>query len=233
MTAQTTLITGANRGIGLELVRQHLQEGWQVFATCRTPESASELNALAAQHPENCTVLALDIADENTYAPCDTALGDFSIDLLWNNAGVYGPRDAALGELPEAEWLETLRVNVIAPIRFTQFIGKRVANSSGKAIAFLSSKMGSLAENSSGGAHIYRSSKAGLNAAARSLALELQPHGIRTAILHPGWVRTDMGGPNALLSVEVSAAGLRRVMEEWKLEDSGSFINYDGARIPW
>jgi len=233
MTAQTTLITGANRGIGLELVRQHLQEGWQVFATCRTPESASELNALAAQHPENCTVLALDIADENTYAPCDTALGDFSIDLLWNNAGVYGPRDAALGELPEAEWLETLRVNVIAPIRFTQFIGKRVANSSGKAIAFLSSKMGSLAENSSGGAHIYRSSKAGLNAAARSLALELQPHGIRTAILHPGWVRTDMGGPNGQIDAPEAVTGLRHIIADLKMADSGAFYAYDGRQIPW
>ena len=155
------------------------------------------------------------------------------IDVLINNAGVYGPQESRYDTLDAEAWSRVLRVNVIAPLKVSAAFVPRVERSEKKVIVAISSLMGSIADNTSGGSYIYRSSKAGLNAAMKSLAWDLRPRGVTVAVLHPGWVRTDMGGPAAPLSVEESARGLRGTIAGLDPSRSGQFLNYDGRILPW
>ncbi|MCG8504876.1 MAG: SDR family oxidoreductase, partial [Sphingomonadales bacterium] len=192
----TVLITGASRGIGLGLVRHYAAAGWQVLACCREPE--------AVDAPAGVERIALDVADDARIAALADGLAGRPIDLLINNAGIYGPRDAVVGNVKSADWLEVLRVNTIAPMMVTQALLPNIRAGNRKIIAIVSSKVGSIADNSSGNSYIYRSSKTAVNQVSKSLSIDLRAEDITVVALHPGWVQTDMGGPNALISTETS-----------------------------
>jgi NAD(P)-dependent dehydrogenase (short-subunit alcohol dehydrogenase family) len=228
----TLLITGANRGIGLELTKRYAADGWTVIATCREPQSATALKAIPG-----VTVEALDVTD---YAAVDKLAQTYhgtAIDLLLNNAGIYGNRDGALSVSDFDTYLEVLRVNSVAPMKvalaFLPHLKAAQSRSGGSAkIATISSRMGSISETR-GGSYAYRASKAAINAGMRNLALDLKSSGISCITLHPGWVKTDMGGAGADIDVATSAAGLKKVIDGLTLDDTGKFYNYDGGEIPW
>jgi len=229
---ETILITGSNRGIGLELAHQYAAQGWQVLACCRRPDQATALNGLADKFP-GITLHTLDVTQQDQVKKIATELQDHPIDILFNNAGIYGPYDAIFGNTDEARWLECLRTNVIAPMKMMEAFSTQVAASKHKLIAAMSSKMGSMADNGSGGSYIYRSSKAALNAVMKSAAIDLVPKGVKVAILHPGWVKTDMGGTNAEIGVAESVSRMREILATVTPENSGSFFDIDGSVIPW
>jgi len=229
---ETILITGSNRGIGLELVHQYAAQGWQVLACCRRPDQATALSRLGEQFPD-ITIYPLDVAQQDQVQKLAADLRDCPIDILFNNAGIYGPYDAVFGNTDEARWLECLHINVIAPMKMMEAFSTHVAASKHKLIAAMSSKMGSMADNGSGGSYIYRSSKAALNAIMKSAAIDLAPLGVQVAILHPGWVQTDMGGPNAEITVAESVGRMREILGAITPGNSGTFFDIDGSIIPW
>ncbi|MAR92316.1 MAG: SDR family oxidoreductase [Pseudomonadota bacterium] len=229
---KTILITGTNRGLGLEFTRQYLQEGQRVIATARQPEAAAELQALRESYPDTLTLQALDVTDPESREALSEAVGDRVIHLLINNAGYYGASNE-LGKLDQDEWGKVFLINCIAPIKMVELLRSNLVNAGSATVALLSSKMGSIADNGSGGKYAYRSSKAALNAAAKSLAIDLATEQIKVVALHPGWVQTDMGGPNALIDAKTSITGMRKVIAGLKASQSGDFIGYDGTLIPW
>ena len=232
MTKKTVLITGANRGIGLELVSQFAQNNWQVIACCRNPAGAGELQALAVKHPA-IEIHALDVTDYKQMGALADQLAGRPIDILISNAGVYGPKAIRFGNVDPQDWRQVLEVNTIAPLMLAQSFVEHVAASQQKLIAIVSSKVGSIADNSGGAGYIYRSSKTAVNQIVKSLSIDLANRGISALSLHPGWVQTEMGGPNAEITTSTSAAGLKRIMETAGLEQSGQFVEYDGSAIPW
>jgi len=232
VTMKTVLITGTNRGLGLEFVKQYLEAGQHVIATARDPSSADELQALLDQYPKSLSIYALDVASADSRKQFVKAIGDQPVHLFIHNAGVHGGW-GQLGKLNEDEWLKCLHINSIAPIKMVEALRANLANAEQSTVAILSSKMGSMADNTSGGSYVYRSSKAALNAAAKSLAIDLKGDKIKVVILHPGWVRTDMGGPNGLIDPPTSIGGMRRVLANLTWDQCGSFIAYDGTVIPW
>ncbi|HEY0525508.1 MAG TPA: SDR family oxidoreductase [Stellaceae bacterium] len=221
----TVLVTGAGRGLGLEFARQYRADGWRVIGTVRDPGRAAELKSLGAE------VHALDVTDMAAVARLGQALAGEAIDVAIANAGVYGPRDMTLDALDVEGWLDTFRVNTIAPVAVAAALRGPVSRSGGRKMAAITSRLGSIEYNREGGMYAYRSSKAALNAAWRSFAID-NP-GIVAILLHPGWVRTDMGGPNADLSPAESVAGMRRVIAGAGDADSGRFFGHDGTAIPW
>ena len=241
---KTTLITGANRGIGLEFARQYAAEGWRVLACSRHPEkshlgTSDSLNKLAAQYPDLIKIYALDVADHVQIERLAQALvnespENFSIDLLINNAGIYPASDKkGFGHTDYAEWMQAFRINTMAPLKMAETFATQIARSKQKTIVTITSKMGSIADNSGGGDYLYRSSKAAVNMVVKSLAIDLKPLGITAVVFHPGWVKTDMGGPNAMISAEQSVTGMRKVIIGLTPADSGKFFAYDGQKIPW
>jgi NAD(P)-dependent dehydrogenase (short-subunit alcohol dehydrogenase family) len=224
----TTLITGANRGIGLEFARVFAGQGWQVHGCCRHPEKAKALKAIEGQ----VTCHRMDVTDGLQVAGVARSLAEEPIDLLLNNAGILEDR-AGFGETPFDTWQEVLRVNTIAPLRLAERFVEHVAASDRKLIVNISSQMGSIANNTSGGSYAYRSSKAGLNMVSKGLSVDLAPRGITVVAFHPGWVQTDMGGPGATLPAQESVAAMCSVIETLGPEDSGKFLNYDGRELPW
>jgi NAD(P)-dependent dehydrogenase (short-subunit alcohol dehydrogenase family) len=233
-TPGTMLVTGANRGIGLELARQYGEAGWRVLACCREPARAADLREIVDAHDERVIPHALDVADSRSRSALAKKLDGEPIDVLIHNAGIYGPNGVGLGHnTDEKAWIEVLRVNTIAPLKLTELLVDNVAASGRRVIAVMSSGMASIADNTSGSAYLYRSSKTALNAVARSLSIDLAPRKITVVALCPGWVQTDMGGSKAPLPVGRSVGGLRRVLDELKPADSGSFIRYNGERVPW
>ncbi|SHE88233.1 NAD(P)-dependent dehydrogenase, short-chain alcohol dehydrogenase family [Microbulbifer donghaiensis] len=228
----TILITGSNRGIGLEMCRQFAADGWQVLACCRDLHKAADLRALREQHP-NIRLFQLDVTDFGQMAALHRALNGEPVDILLNNAGYYGPKGVGFGRVDRDEWRRVLEANTIAPYMMAETFCDNVAASGRRVIAVMSSKVGSIADNSSGGGYIYRSSKTAVNQVVKSLSIDLRDRGISVIALHPGWVKTAMGGPNALISAEESVAGLKKVLLEAGEDNSGRFINYDGSEIPW
>jgi len=220
------LVTGANRGLGLEFARQYAADGWQVIATCRRPAEASQLAALGVE------VLPLDVSDWSQIAALGDDLMARPIDLLINNAGVYGDQQS-LGVIEPESWMRTLATNTVAPVLLTQTLLPNLLAGRGQKVAFVSSVMASIADNTSGDFYAYRSSKAGLNAAVRSLSIDLKALGLTTVLLHPGWVQTDMGGASAPLTPPESVRGMRRVIETLAFKNSGAFLDYSGKVQPW
>jgi NAD(P)-dependent dehydrogenase (short-subunit alcohol dehydrogenase family) len=228
----TVLITGTNRGIGLEFVKQYLDRGHRVLATCRNPDDKGELADLAAAN-HSVTLMALDVGSEESRASFAAALADTPVDIFINNAGVYGPRDASFGKVDAKEWEQVLFVNSIAPLLLTQEIIGNLREGGDRKLVYITSKMGSIDDNSGGGSYIYRSSKTALNSVVRSLSVDLRDEGFSVAVLHPGWVQTDMGGPNALIDTLTSVSGMIGVIDKLSQANTGQFFNYDGQPIAW
>ena len=227
---RTVLITGANRGIGLAHAAAYLARGVRVIATARLPSQAQVLEALGRAHPDRLTILRFDARDPQAPAELKRAVGDQPIDLLFNNAGL-GHR-AGFGALEAGEFMDVMAVNALAPLLLAQALIENVAASTRRLIANQSSQLGSIAE-ASGGAYAYRASKAALNMITKTLAGDLKSRGVTVIALHPGWVRTRMGGPSAPLDVEASVAGQQKIFADAHLDDSGKFFNYDGKPLPW
>ena len=225
----TVMITGANRGIGLELARQYASDGWRVIATCRNPAGAGDLAAIEGE----IEVYSLDVADDSQVESLVKELKGTAVDVLINNAGIGGAGNVDINNLDYEEWLNVFRVNTLSPIRVSVAFLPNVAASKLKRIVTVSSGAGSLTSNISVGTYAYNSSKTAVNAVMRRLSSDLQEQGIVVAILNPGWVKTDMGGPNAKISATESISGMRKVIEKLTLKSTGRFLNYDGGEIPW
>ncbi len=228
----TLLITGANRGIGLELCKQYLNDEWEVHACCRKPNEAKALNELADAN-NKLTVHALEVTKEKQMNALQKALKGRPIDILINNAGVHALGASQFGKTDDEAWKEAVAVNLIAPMKMMEYFVDNIAMSDKKIIASISSKMASMEDNGSGGAYAYRATKAALNAVMVSAAHDLRHLDITALILHPGWVRTDMGGPHGEISVEQSGEMLRKILSECDITDSGNFFDIDGTVIPW
>ncbi len=233
----SVLITGANRGIGLAFARSFAAAGWRVHACCRDPDGAEDLAALIADTAGADTAGAvtlhrLDVTDGPMIAGLSRELADEAIDVLVNNAGVMGPR-TDFGETDYDGWLPVFETNTLAPMRMAEGFVEQLAKSGRKLIVNISSIMGSIGENAGGGAIVYRSSKAALNMVSKSLSVELAPRGITVIAFHPGWVQTDMGGPNAAVTPGASVEGMCAVIERITPNDSGRFFNFDGHEIRW
>lgn len=234
----TILVTGANRGLGLEFVRQYAAEGWTVHACCRNPNGAEDLNAIAttktgAGANGHVTVHKLDVADFAAIDGLAKSLNGAPIDVLLNNAGVGGgDRQEFMNDDFEA-WSRTFRVNTMAPLRMTEAFVDNVAGSECKVVVIISTIMASMTDDVSGKLHLYRTSKAAVNMVMRLLSVDLEERGITTFSLHPGWVRTDMGGAQATLSPEESITGIRRVIAGAGPETNGRFMTWDGKELPW
>lgn len=230
----TVLITGSNRGLGLEWVRHCAARGWRVVATCRHPQSAEDLHALAARNP-GVRVHRLDVTEPDQIAELAASLQGEALDLLVNNAAVYFEHwgQDPVGHIDYAAWQETFRVNTLGPMRVTEAFLPHLARGQRPLVLAISSNMGSIAGITAPRDYAYRSSKTALNAAMRGLALELQPLGIGVLLLHPGWVRTRMGGASAPIGTEESVQGMLALVDGFVPEMSGRFLRYDGTPLPW
>jgi len=228
----TILITGTNRGIGLEFTRQCLDRGDRVIATCRDIEAADALKQLQSSHDE-LDVRLLDVASPDSMQGFVQQLDGTAIDVFINNAGAYGPTNVKFGDLDGQAWASVVQVNSIAPLILSQLLMPNLRKGKDKKMVYLTSKMGSIGDNSGGGSYIYRSSKTALNSAVKSLAIDLGAEGFSAALLHPGWVLTDMGGPNALIDTKTSVTGMLKVVDGLGPQTSGSFFSYDGSIIAW
>jgi NAD(P)-dependent dehydrogenase (short-subunit alcohol dehydrogenase family) len=229
----TILITGANRGLGLEFARQYLTEGYTVIAACRTPGTAQALQQLERDSRGALTLLEIDVADGASVKRAASRARPATIDVLVNCAGVIGAHGQTIGSLDYHNWMQVLEINLMGPARVCEAFLERVAQSQRRLIVTITSGMGSLADNTSGGSIPYRTSKAAVNMLMRSAALDLKPRGITCVVLNPGWVKTDMGGPNAKLAPEESVGAMRRLIAKLGPKDSGGFYNYDGRHYPW
>ncbi len=229
----STLITGGNRGLGLEFAHQYLADGWHVYAACRDPKSAPELRRLADRSTSRLQVLYMDVTDLGSVRTAATDLQGKPIDVLFNNAGIGGPRGQTVGNIDYKTWMHVLDVNTLGPMRVAEAFVDNVERSDRKLIVTITSGMGSIGDNSSGDAYAYRTSKAAVNMVMRSLAIDLAPRGITCVVINPGWVKTDMGGPNARLTAAESVSAMRRLIDKVGPDQSGKFFNYDGREYAW
>ena len=223
----TGLIIGASRGIGLEFSRQYLAAGWRVFGTFRREADRVRLRDLGVQ------TLKLDVADPNDLAAMSWQLDGENVDVLIMNAGVYGPRTSNVQKPPtDEEFDEVMRTNVLSAMRLMPLVCPLLSRTRGT-LAFVSSRMGSIAETSATYGMLYRVSKAAVNMVGKLAHADLSTQGVRVITLHPGWVRTDMGGPNAEVEVADSVDGMRRVIAEPLAYPSGGFFDYRGQSLAW
>lgn len=225
------LITGANRGIGLQFVTTLAKRGDTVIATARNVDEASALREVA-DSAENVRVVALDINDEESLERLNQLLEEEGVDLLINNAGQY-TRGEGVGNFNFEGMRSEFETNVLGTLRVIQTVLPALRRGKNKKIVNISSKMGSISDNTSGGAYAYRMSKTALNMATRSLSRDLLPAGFTVLTMHPGWVQTDMGGPNALIDTETSVTGMLKVIDHAGLEESGRFWEWNGEEVPW
>ena len=227
------LITGASRGIGLEMVRYGIEQGWRVYACCRHPQQAEALLNTAKLAVGQVSVHVVDMSELATIQALAYELRQTPIDMLINNAGIYGSDANKFGCVDVVSWQQAFMVNTIAPLKMVEAFADNLMLGNHKIVACISSKMGSMADNGYGNSYIYRSSKAALNAVVKSLSIDLRSQGIRAVALHPGWVKTDMGGPQAEISARESVAQMMTTLLSLTAEDSGRFIDIDGSDIPW
>lgn len=235
----TVLVTGANRGIGLELARQYAADGWHVVAAARKPEESAGLKELAKKYGDALELVTLDVTSDESIEGLVDAMHGRAIDLLVNNAGVYPREGTRVGQLDYDSWGDTLDTNLFGVMRVSEALLENVARSERKQIAAISSAMGSLhitdgpSVAQSGTSYQYRTSKAALNMAMLILSRELAPRRISVVMISPGWVKTDMGGAGAAITPEVSVAGIKRVLDAGRMEISGKFLSYNGSVVQW
>ncbi|WP_413114067.1 SDR family oxidoreductase [Thaumasiovibrio sp. DFM-14] len=229
---KTVFITGANRGLGLELTKQYAERHYNVIACCRDIDSAHELTLLAQSY-STIRPYILDVSHETDILALTEEFKDQPIDLLIHNAGVSGEGCDNLGNMDQQGWGDVLKVNTIAPMLITQALLNNILAGQDKTIIGMTSILASIDDNRSGGRYSYRASKAALNQIIKSLACELSGSGVKTMAIHPGWVQTDMGGKDGKLTVQDSVKGMLNVIDNLKAKHSGSFFVYDGTQLPW
>lgn len=239
----TVLITGASRGLGLELTRQYLVDGWTVLAGLRQPASVSDdLQALQRLHGESLRLQQVDVEDHASIEALAKTLSDQPIDVLINSAGTMGSGSFAeqglefgkFGSSDYDDWARVFRINVFGPMKMAEAFVEHVARSKQKKIVTLTSILGSIEKNRIGGLYAYRASKAAVNAIMRSMAIDLlRSHGIKVTAVHPGWVRTDMGGPQADIDAPTSARGMKELIARLDEAMTGRYWMYDGSELPW
>jgi NAD(P)-dependent dehydrogenase (short-subunit alcohol dehydrogenase family) len=234
----TVLVTGANRGLGLEFVRQYAESGWNVIATCRDPEASADLSALDARHP-SLNIHALDVGNFAAIDRLAAELKGRTIDVLLSNAGIFGPKPLGdndprqnFGHIDYAIWAEVLRINTMAPMKMAEAFVDHLAASVQKKFIAISSIEGSITR-AKGRIYAYKTSKAALNMVVKNLGADLAPRGIITAAFCPGWVKTRMGGDTAPLEAPASIAGVRKVIESLAPDTTGRFWLYTGEINPY
>ncbi len=245
---KTILVTGTNKGIGLEIVRQYLEEGFKVIATCRNLSKLDNLNELLNSFPDMISVYQMELLDEKSIESFSSKIKNIPIDIFINNAGVtFGySRNTKLsntgislnklntfGYIQSDNWLPIFKANCIAPLLLTQLLYRNFLLGNEKKIVFISSKLASITENTGGSMYMSRSSRSALNQVIKSLSIDLFNQGISVASISPGWVKTDSGGINALIDVHTSVTGIKKIINELRLENTGKFWDYNGELIPW
>ena len=226
VSMKSVLIIGASRGLGLEFVRQYRADGWLTLGTCRSPEQDALLANVGA------TALRADVNDENSLGNLAKALNGTSIDVCIYNAGVLGPKNTGAVPCPEAEFDAVFHTNVLGALRAIPLVAPSLAKAKGT-FAFISSRMGSIGLQTSAGRVTYRASKAALNVVVKTASLEWGPQGVTCISLHPGWVKTDMGGSDADIEPAVSIAGMRKVIAGVTPNSNGCFFDYTGKELAW
>ena len=231
----TVCITGANKGIGLEFTKQYAESGWKVLACSRHPDSTN-LQSLKELY-SNLSVFELDVCDQLQIERLAANLQNIPIDLLINSAGIYGPDKQTFEEVSSEDMQKVFITNSIAPLMVSRALLNNIISSKLKTIVTITSRMGSISDNTSGNLYAYRAAKAAVNMIMKSLSIDIQSKKIKVILLHPGWVKTDMGGLEAPLEVEQSVKGMRQVIYE-KLEqpvpyNENLFVNYRHESIPW
>ena len=230
--SQTVLITGANRGIGLALTHACLRRDDQVIACCRDPYNARALHQLSEIYP-NLSIHQLDVSRGEDYLHLKHAIGDQVIDLLVANAGVLGPQLQGFGQVDYHAWAEVFAINSMAPLRLVEHFFDNLKDSERRTLVCISSVMGSIELNQEGGSYLYRSSKAALNAVVKSLSIDLAGDGVHVLAVHPGWVKTQMGGEGAVVEADECAVTLLETLERQPAGTSGQFLSYDGKPLTW
>ena len=226
------LVTGASRGLGLEFVKQYAEEGAMVFACCRDPAASKSLRRISDEAGGKVSMHGLDVADPKSIAAFAKSFGDEPVDVLINNAGVYGPKEQSAGDMDFDGWAEAFAVNSIAPLRIAQTFERNLKKGKAKKLITITSWMGSTTHHG-GDYFAYRSSKAAVNNVMHGLSLAWKNEGLIVTLLHPGWVKTDMGGKNAPLEPHESIAGMRGVIAKLTAADNGKFLDYTGKELPW
>ncbi|HAU1765507.1 TPA: SDR family oxidoreductase [Legionella pneumophila] len=225
---KTVLITGANKGIGLEFSRQLKEKGYYVIGCCRNPDQADSLKQLADE------VIKLDVTNDDDIISMVKTLNNRSIDLLINNAGISGEQGVTVGNVNRENFINVLNVNCISVVKICDALLPNVQRSEEKNILVISSRMGSISDNEQGRSYAYRSSKAALNCAIRSFAIDVESTGVHVMLIHPGWVKTDMGGPNGLVEVQTSVSGMLEQVERSIAKSHADILHrFDGDTIDW
>ena len=245
---KTILVTGTNKGIGLEFARQYLNDGFKVIATCRNLSKLDGLDRLVNSFPDRISIYQMELLDEKSIESFSSKIKDIPIDIFINNAGLtFGySRNAKLsnsgislnklntfGYIKSENWLPIFKANCIAPLLLTQLLYRNFLLGKQKKIVFISSKPASITENTGGSMYMSRSSRSALNQVIKSLSVDLIKEGISVASISPGWVKTDSGGINALIDVHTSVTGIKKIINELTLENTGNFWDYNGELIPW
>ena len=234
---RTVLVTGANRGIGLEFVKQYASDDDQVIAICRNDDYTDELKIISKKN--NILIKLADMSDFQSIDLLQNELSGIPIDIIINNAGVFGPKAQADGDLRQSfghmnydVWRKLMDINTLAPYKIVESFIENIRLGKDKKVVTISSSIASI-EDVSSGVNAYRASKCAVNMVMASLAMELKDQGIKFALLCPGWVNTRMGGEKAPITPEVSVDGLRNVIDNLSIEQSGKFYRYNGENIPW
>lgn len=228
----TILITGANRGIGLEFTKQYLSQNYKVLACCRDSSQAEQLKQLQGDFASELLIIELDLNSEASLQQLKTTLAKAPIDIVINNAAIFKLEDAHY-QLNSKSWQNFFQTNAIAPYLIAQLLMENIELGTQKKIINISSEMGSMSLNHEGGYTPYRASKAALNAITKNLAIEVKAKHITVVAIHPGWVQTDMGGSNGLLSPAASVAAMRSLIAQFRINDSGKFYDYTGKELAW
>ena len=221
------LITGANRGIGLKFA-EILSANNNIYATARDITKADDLEKL-----DNTELLELDLLDKDSIKSFCSELKDIPLDIIINNAGIFQDEQMEETILDPELWLDEIMINAVGPVVLSQKLKENIMSGNDKKIIFISSQMGSIDDNYSGGYYFYRTSKSALNSAAKSLSIDWKADGISVLMLHPGWVRTDMGGSNAKLDIDTSVSKMLDVINSLDMGKTGTFLNYEGKKLEW
>ena len=235
---KTVLITGTNKGLGLEFTKQYLNEGWNVIATCRSPSTAKDLLTYKEKHQNYLTILSMDLTNEASIKQIGEKIEGRPIDIFISNAGTAtgyasGANLNDFGNIQSEPWVNVFRTNCVAPLLLAQVVHPNILLGSDKKLIFITSKPASITENTGGALYMNRSSRTALNQVIKSLSIDLYEQGISVASVSPGWVKTDSGGEGALIDAETSVSGIKKVIEKLDMSQTARFCDYKGEAIAW